>query len=225
MSSRLIALGVCAMMLGVPVAASAQDTPAGRPAPSNVHGQEYPRILPDRRVIFRARAPEAKTVAVRARGHDSGMGAEAYPLKPIGEGVWEATIGPIRAGFHYYELLLDGHAMNDPASLTYFGWARPTSGLEVPDDTLTFNIFDGLTIRNTEVAFWAGVKDVAGAKGLVVRNCRIENVGAGVVTQFAGSKDFYIADNIFLAATITAGCSGGPTRASTAHIRSTATSR
>jgi hypothetical protein len=61
-----------------------------------------------------------------------------------------------------------------------------------------YNIFDGLTIRNTEVAFWAGVKDVAGAKGLVVRNCRIENVGVGVVAQFAGSKDFYIADNIFL---------------------------
>ena len=61
-----------------------------------------------------------------------------------------------------------------------------------------YNVFDGLTIRNTEVAFWAGVKDVAGAKGLAVRNCRIENVGVGVVTQFAGSKDFYIADNIFL---------------------------
>ncbi len=61
-----------------------------------------------------------------------------------------------------------------------------------------YHIFEGLTIRNTEVAFWAGVKDVAGAKGLTVRNCRIENVGVGVTTQFAGSKDFYIADNIFL---------------------------
>ena len=61
-----------------------------------------------------------------------------------------------------------------------------------------YHIFDGLTIRNTEVAFWAGVKDVAGAKGLTVRNCRIENVGVGVTTQFAGSKDFYIADNVFL---------------------------
>ena len=68
------------------------------------------------------------------------MGAEAYPLKPIGEGLWEVTIGPIRSGFHYYELLVDGHAMNDPASQTYFGWARPTSGLEVPDDTLTFYV-------------------------------------------------------------------------------------
>ena len=61
-----------------------------------------------------------------------------------------------------------------------------------------YHIFEGLTIRNTEVAFWAGVKDVAGAKGLTVRNCRIENVGIGVTTQYAGSKDFYIADNVFL---------------------------
>jgi hypothetical protein len=61
-----------------------------------------------------------------------------------------------------------------------------------------YHIFEGLTIRNTEVAFWAGVKDVAGSKGLTVRNCRIENVGIGVTTQFAGSRDFYIADNVFL---------------------------
>jgi hypothetical protein len=61
-----------------------------------------------------------------------------------------------------------------------------------------YNVFDGLTIRNAEVAFWAGVKDVAGAKGLTVRNCRIENVGIGITTQFAGSRDFYIADNVFL---------------------------
>jgi hypothetical protein len=61
-----------------------------------------------------------------------------------------------------------------------------------------YHIFEGLTIRNAEVAFWAGVKDVAGSTGLTVRNCRIENVGVGITTQFAGSKDYYIADNIFL---------------------------
>ena len=60
------------------------------------------------------------------------------------------------------------------------------------------HIFEGLTIRNAEVAFWAGVKDVAGAKGLTIRNNRIESVGVGVTTQFAGSKDFYIADNVFI---------------------------
>jgi hypothetical protein len=52
------------------------------------------------------------------------------------------------------------------------------------------HIFEGLTIRNTDVAFWAGLKDVFGAKGLTVRNCRIENVGIGVTTTFAGSSNF-----------------------------------
>lgn len=60
------------------------------------------------------------------------------------------------------------------------------------------HIFEGITFRNTEVAFWAGVKDVAGAKGLTVRNCRFEAVGAGITTEFSGSTGFYIADNVFI---------------------------
>ena len=60
------------------------------------------------------------------------------------------------------------------------------------------HIFEGITFRNTEVAFWAGVKDVAGAKGLTVRHCRFESVGAGITTEFSGSTGFYIADNVFI---------------------------
>lgn len=60
------------------------------------------------------------------------------------------------------------------------------------------HIFEGITFRNAEVAFWAGVKDVAGAVGLTVRNCRFESVGVGIDTQFAGSTGFYIADNVFI---------------------------
>jgi hypothetical protein len=60
------------------------------------------------------------------------------------------------------------------------------------------HIFDGLTIRNTDIAIFAGQKDVLGAKNLTVRNCRFEDVGIGVTTEYAGSKDFYIADNVFL---------------------------
>lgn len=61
-----------------------------------------------------------------------------------------------------------------------------------------YNIFDGLTIRNTDIAFDAGTKRVMGAKGLTVRNSRIENVGIAVNCQYAGSKDFYIADNVMI---------------------------
>jgi hypothetical protein len=61
-----------------------------------------------------------------------------------------------------------------------------------------YNIFDGLTIRNTDIAFDAGTKRVMGAKGLTVRNSRIENVGIAVNCEYAGSRDFYIADNVMI---------------------------
>ncbi|MBK9167932.1 MAG: hypothetical protein IPM24_10755 [Bryobacterales bacterium] len=61
-----------------------------------------------------------------------------------------------------------------------------------------YHIFEGLTIRNTDVAFHAGTKDVTGSKGLTVRNCRFEDIGIGVTTQYAGSRDFYIVDNVMI---------------------------
>ena len=61
-----------------------------------------------------------------------------------------------------------------------------------------YHIFDGLTIRNTDVGIFAGQKEVTGAVGLTVKNCRFENIGFGVWTEYAGSSDFYIADNLFL---------------------------
>ena len=64
-----------------------------------------------------------------------------------------------------------------------------------------YHIFDGLTFRNTDVAIFAGQKEVLGAVGLAVKNCRFEDVGFGVWTEYAGSSDFYIADNIFLGRT------------------------
>jgi hypothetical protein len=61
-----------------------------------------------------------------------------------------------------------------------------------------YNYFEGLTIRNTDVAFWAGQKRITGCSGLTVKNCIIENVDKGVHAEWSGSKDFYIADNVFI---------------------------
>jgi len=62
----------------------------------------------------------------------------------------------------------------------------------------THHIFEGITIRNTDIGIMAGQKEVLGAVGLTVKNCRFENIGFGVWTEYAGSSDFYIADNLFL---------------------------
>ena len=60
-----------------------------------------------------------------------------------------------------------------------------------------YNYFEGLTIRNTELAFWAGYKNITGASGITVKNCKFENIGRGFYSDWSGSKDFYIADNTF----------------------------
>jgi hypothetical protein len=82
----------------------------------------------------------------------------------------------------------DGEAIFDGAGAHHFFDVTGT----------THHIFEGLTFRNTDIAFIAGQKEVAGASDLTIRNCRFEDVGIGVTTEFAGSKNFYIADNIFI---------------------------
>ena len=61
-----------------------------------------------------------------------------------------------------------------------------------------YTYFEGLTFRNAEIAIQAGTQFIAGSKGLTVKKSRFENVGAGVFTNYAGSSNFYIADNTFI---------------------------
>jgi hypothetical protein len=62
----------------------------------------------------------------------------------------------------------------------------------------SYNYFEGVTIRNSEIGIWAGTQFIAGSKGLTVKKCRFENVNLGVFTNYSGSSDFYIADNYFI---------------------------
>ncbi|MBZ5696474.1 MAG: hypothetical protein LAN36_14085 [Acidobacteriia bacterium] len=61
-----------------------------------------------------------------------------------------------------------------------------------------YNYFEGITVRNTNVAFLLGIKNIAGASGFTLKHSRLENIGRGVEDQWSGSKDFYIADNVFI---------------------------
>lgn len=61
-----------------------------------------------------------------------------------------------------------------------------------------YNYFEGLTIRNTDLAFQAGLKNIAGSSGLTIKRCRFENVGRAIYTDWSGSKNYYIADNVML---------------------------
>ncbi|MEZ5041239.1 MAG: alpha/beta hydrolase-fold protein [Saprospiraceae bacterium] len=108
----------------VEVSSFTQYSILGSPAASNVRNAQYPQILPDNRVIFRIKAPEAQKVQINL--------GKKYDLIKDDEVFWTVTTDVISRGFHYYSLLIDGVALADPASETFYGMGRMASGIEIP---------------------------------------------------------------------------------------------
>ena len=118
------------LILASAASSPAQETPRppeGLPSPTNIRGQDYPRVLDDNRVTFRIKAPEAQKVEFGF------FDPKRFPAAKGEGGNWTATSDPVAPGFHYYRVFIDGVAVNDPASRTFFGTGRDTSGLEVPE--------------------------------------------------------------------------------------------
>jgi hypothetical protein len=61
-----------------------------------------------------------------------------------------------------------------------------------------YNYFEGITVRNTQVAFKLGIKAIAGSSGFTLKHSRVYDVGRAVEAGWSGSKDFYIADNVLI---------------------------
>jgi enterochelin esterase-like enzyme len=118
------------VLLALGCAASAGAADDGFPATTNVPGAQTPAIHADRSITFKLNAPQASTLAVA--GGD-GLGAGPFPMSKGADGTWSVTTPPAVPGFHYYWFLLNGVAVNDPASRTYFGYGKETSAVEVPE--------------------------------------------------------------------------------------------
>ena len=107
-----------------------------KPASTNVGNAAYPRIHPDLRVTFQLKAPDAKKVQVVG---NFGLGKGGpWEMERGEDGVWTVTTPPVIPGFHYYTLSVDGVQVNDPASDTFFGTGKPTSGIEIPEKGVDF---------------------------------------------------------------------------------------
>lgn len=107
----------------------------GSIAETNVRPAKYPQVLPNGSAIFRIKAPGAQKVQI-----DLG---KKYDMVKDSDGNWEITTDSLSEGFHYYSLIIDGVAVADPSSETFYGMGRMASGIEVP-----FKGDDYYTIKN-----------------------------------------------------------------------------
>lgn len=99
-------------------------TVLGSPASTNTRSAKYPQILPDNRVVFRIKAPDAQKMQID-------LGKKYDMVRDTG-GYWQVTTDSISEGFHYYSLIIDGIAVADPASESFYGMGRMASGIEIP---------------------------------------------------------------------------------------------
>ena len=127
---------------------AAQSPDDSMPASSNVPGAAWPRVHADLRVTFRVSAPNAQKVQLQPGGNDNGLGKGPMDMTRDDKGFWTVTTAPAAPGFHYYWFLVDGFPSNDPASETYFGYARETSAVEVPDKV---DFYDAKDVPHGEV--------------------------------------------------------------------------
>ncbi|MGA3135401.1 MAG: carboxylesterase family protein [Terracidiphilus sp.] len=114
-----------------PEGARASSVEDAKPATTNVMGAQYPRVLADHSAAFQIKAPTAQSVDVDITG-------KKFPMTRGNDGVWSVTTPPLVEGFHYYALDADGVRMNDPGSHTYFGMSMDASGIDVPEDGVSY---------------------------------------------------------------------------------------
>lgn len=59
-----------------------------------------------------------------------------------------------------------------------------------------WHLFEDITFRNTNIAIEAGMKNIIGAEGIMVKYSRFEDVATAIHSDWSGSRKFYIADNV-----------------------------
>ena len=97
------------------------------------------QVLPDRHVLFRLKAPDARQVSVLVGFSNPPTAmAPSYPLTKDDQGLWSATVGPLKPDMYEVQFNVDGLIIADPGS----PMPKPqrqvnTSLLEIPGDPPT----------------------------------------------------------------------------------------
>ncbi|HPR30577.1 MAG TPA: alpha/beta hydrolase-fold protein [Prolixibacteraceae bacterium] len=81
--------------------------------------------MPDNSVVFQVKAPNAQKIQI-----DLG---KKYDMVKGADGIWNVRTEPVEPGFHYYFLVIDDVPVADPASQSFYGTGKMTSGIDIPE--------------------------------------------------------------------------------------------
>ena len=107
---------ICVVVFQAYFVCLGQEDDNSVPATTNIAGTEFLKILPDLRVKYITRAPNAKTLQIKLD--------KTYDMKMDEKGAWSVTTDTQVPRFHYYSLVIYGVAVADPASESFYGTGR-----------------------------------------------------------------------------------------------------
>jgi enterochelin esterase family protein len=108
-TSLLRTAGLLLLTSGAVSTGAFAQMPQRTPTPNDT--LKSPQVLPDNRVAIRIYAPKANEVTVSG---DFMAGKPAEKLTKAENGVWTATVGPLRPDYYTYTLTVDGVRTADP---------------------------------------------------------------------------------------------------------------
>jgi enterochelin esterase-like enzyme len=127
-----IAIIICgiasAQFAGIQRGQKPEPLPEGfKPASTNTFLARYPAVNAEtRQVIFKVAARTAQNIQVDLAG-------KKYDMTKDTAGIWTCTSDPQVVGFHYYAILIDGVAVMDRNTESFFGSNWESSGIEIPE--------------------------------------------------------------------------------------------
>ena len=130
MKRKLFILLLLSILCSQLCMAQSTESSDAKPATSNIPGLEYPKIDKNLRATFRINAPDVQKLQVDLD--------KRYDMVRDNKGVWTVTSDPLDPGFHYYQLIIDGVRLSDPASEAFYGTGRMSSAIEVPEPGVDF---------------------------------------------------------------------------------------
>jgi enterochelin esterase-like enzyme len=100
------------------------------PAPTNNNQNQCPCIMPDLSVVFKVNAPNVNKLQISV--------GKTYDMQKDASGIWTVRTEPLDPGFHYYSLVIDGFAVADPASQSFYGTGKMSSAIDIPEAGVDF---------------------------------------------------------------------------------------
>ena len=120
-------------------------------------------------MTFRIKAPDAQKVVFGF------FDTQRYPAKKGEDGFWTATTEPQVPGFHYYRVFIDDVQVNDPASETFYGTGKQTSGIEIPEKGVDYYLPKDVPHGEVRERWYHSEHDPAVAAHLRLHSARLRH--------------------------------------------------